>query len=187
MQPGVPCEVIIPLEWVGPAAASSISGRQRVDWRARRLLWLEIHGRLRPGISIEEAQSDLQVQWPTILDDTIPLDATGERATLYRSQTVGVESAARGSSRIQRTFADPLLVLSTIVGLLMMIPCVNIAYLTLAHAASRRRETAVRTEVAADKTQVLRQSAFESLLLAIAGAAISLGLSVLASRGVAAV
>ena len=179
MQPGVPCEVIIPLD-------SYISGRQSVDWRARRLLWLEIHGRLRPGISIEEAQSELQVLWPTILDDTIPLDATGERATRFRSQIVGVESAARGSSRYQRTFADPLLALSTIVGLLLMIVCVNIANLMLAHAASRRRETAVRMAVGAGGTQVLRQSAFESLLLAIAGAAAGFGLSVLASRAVAA-
>ena len=77
LQPGVRCEVIIPL-------GSYISERQSVDWRARRLLWLEIHGRLRPDVSIEETQSELRVIWPAILDDTIPLDATGERETRFR-------------------------------------------------------------------------------------------------------
>ena len=153
---------------------------------ARRLLWLEIHGRLRPGISIEEAQSELQVLWPAILEGTIPLDATGESARRFRSQTIRVESAARGSSRYQRTFADPLLVLTTVVGLLLIIVCVNIANLMLAHAASRRRETAPRMAVGAGGTQVVRQSALKSLLLAFAGASVGLGLAVLASRAVAA-
>ena len=179
LQPGVPCEVIIPLE-------SYIERRQIVDWRARRLLWLEIHGRLRPGISIEAAQSELQVLWPTILDDTMPLDATGERETRFRSQTIGIESAVRGSSRYQRTFEDPLFVLSTIVSLLLLIVSVNIANLMLAQAASRRYETAVRIAIGAGRSHILRQTAFESVLLAIAGAAVGLGLSVVASRAVAA-
>ncbi len=180
LQPGVPCEVIIPLD-------SYISARQSVDWRARRLLWLEIHGRLRPGISIEEAQSELRVLWPAILDDTIPLDANVERETLFRSQTIEVESAARGSSRYQRTFADPLFVLGMIVGLLLLIISVNIANLMLAHAASMRRETAVRMAIGAGRTRILRQTAFESLLLTIAGAAVGFGLSIAASRAVAAI
>ena len=179
MQPGVPCEVIVPLD-------SYISGRQSVDWRARRLLWLEIHGRLRPGISIEEARSELQVLWPTILDDTIPLDATGERETRFRSQAIGIESAVRGSSRYQRTFEDPLLVLSTIVGLLLLIVSVNIANLMLAQAASRRHETAVRMAIGAGRSHILRQTTCESLLLSIAGAAVGFGLSAVASRAVVA-
>ena len=179
LQPGVPCEVIIPLD-------SHISGRQSVDWRARRLLWLEIHGRLRPGISIEEAQSELRVLWPAILDDTIPLDANGDRRTRFRSQTVGVESAVRGSSRHLAVFANPLFALATIVGLLLLIISVNIANLMLSHAASKQRETAVRMAIGAGRTEILRHAAFESLLLAIAGAALGLGLSVMASRAMAA-
>ena len=175
LQPGVPCEVIIPLE-------SYISGRQSVDWRARRLLWLEIHGRLRPGVSIEAARSELEVLWPGILESTIPLDARGDRETRFRSQTVGVQSAARGSSRYQGTFANPLFVLAMTVGLLLLIISFNIASLILAHAASTGRETAVRIAIGAGRARILRISAFESLLVVAAGAALGFGLSLIASR-----
>lgn len=177
LQPGVPCEVIIPLE-------SYIDRCQSVDWPARRIRWQEIHGRIRPGISIKAAQSELQVLWPAILDDTIPCDAGGERETRFRLQTIGIESAVRSSSRYQCTFEDRLLVRSTIVGLLLIVS-ISIANLMPAQAALRRHETAVRIAIGAGRSHVLRQSAFGSVLLAIAGAAVGLGISVVASRAVA--
>ncbi len=178
LQPGVPCEMIVPLD-------SYVSAEPAVDWRGRRLLWLEIHGRLKDGVSIEKARAELSVLWPSILDETIPVDAVGDRETRFRSQTISVEPASRGSSRYQRVFADPLYVLGAIVTVLLLIISVNIANLMLAHATSRRRETAVRLAIGASKGRVLSQVALESLWLAAGGAALGLAVSMFASRAIA--
>lgn len=180
LQPGVPCEVIVPLETrIG-------SANQSDDWRGRQILWLQINGRLAPGVSRQRAEVEMRVLWPAILEHTAPPEATGERAARFRSQSIGVESAARGSSRYQDTFANPLYVLAAIVGLLLLIVAVNIANLMLAHATARQRETAVRLAIGAGRLRLLRQTALESLWLGAAGAALGLALSVAASRAIAA-
>jgi predicted permease len=163
MQPGMPCEVIVPLSHM----AELFDGP---DWNAARLLWIELHGRLAPGVSIEQARTELRTRWPAILEATAPTDAPSELVRRHFARVIEVESAERGFSRYQDAFQQPLAVLAGVVGALLLIVCVNLANLMLAQSLARQRETAIRLAVGAGRGRVFRQAALESVLLTAAGA-----------------
>ena len=170
MQPGMPCELILPLSRM----AELFDGP---DWNAARMLWIELHGRLAPGASIEQARAELQTRWPAILEATAPTDAPAELVRRHFARVVGVESAERGFSRYQDAFQQPLTVLAGVVGALLLIVCVNLANLMLAQSLARQRETAIRLAVGAGRGRIFRQAVFESVLLTAAGAALGIAFS----------
>ena len=175
MQPGMPCELILPLSHIAEL-------RQGPDWAGRRILWIGLHGRLASGVGLDQARAELQARWPAILEATAPADFTPNRRRQFMARTVDVESAARGFSFYQGRFEQPLLVLGGVVGVLLLIVCVNIANLMLAQSMARQRETAIRLAVGAGRSRIFRQAVFESILLAAAGAAAGAVLSTWAVR-----
>jgi len=132
-------------------------------------------GRLKPGIGIDQAKRDVTA-FATTLKRDFP-DAYGNEWTI---------TAMSMNEMSTRRIKTALLVLVGAVGFVLLIACANIANLLLARAASRTREVALRAAVGATRTDLIRQLLAESLLLAVVGAVVGLGIAYGAVQGLVA-
>ena len=138
-------------------------GRKWLDERGVENLFVQ--GRLKPGVTMAQAQTalnDIALQ----LEREYPTDNEDKRVTLSAPGLIG------------NSFRGPILgfagLLMVVVGLVLLLACTNLANLLLARAADRRREIAVRLALGATRARVVRQLLTESLLLACGGGALGL-------------
>jgi len=141
--------------------------------------WLQVMGRLKPGITARQAAARLQVLAPRIyrgafeqygLSREDGRQLRQEDRDRYFNQTLDTLPAANGISYLRRQYHDALAVLMTLVGLVLLIACANVANLLMARSENRRREIAIRMAVGGGRVRLLRQLLAESLLLSGAGA-----------------
>jgi predicted permease len=139
--------------------------------------WLAVFARLKPGVSREQAGSEL-----TEVARHVAESYRGE-ASPETLRSVQLLRMSGGMDPRDREEALPLVgIAAAVVALVLLIACANIASLLLARAAIRRRETAIRQALGAGRTRLIRQWLTESVLLGIAGGALGLMLALWANQ-----
>lgn len=131
--------------------------------------WIHIMGRSKPGISAQQAEAELT----TILQRHV-LELTSSAGEQISSPQIRAVSGHQGLIYQRRKFSTQFAILMAIVGLVLLIACVNLASLLWARATTRQKELAIRVSVGASRLRLVRQLLIETALMAALGGGLGL-------------
>jgi predicted permease len=145
--------------WIPVTTRAHFGGDDLEDRGSR---WLMVKGRLRQGVTPEQAQAGMNVLGRQ-LATTYPESNDNRRFTIIPTNDVRLHPV------VDRALMPVAALLMAVVGLLLLIVCTNLANLLLARALARRKEVAIRLAIGAGRGRLIRQLLTESLVLAILG------------------
>jgi predicted permease len=139
--------------------------------------WLNVVGRLRPGVGRKYATQDLELVMRQLVAQ-YPNDHLGVN-------TITLDPLWRSPFGANIYMSSLLPILLALAGVVLLLSCVNIATLALVRFVSRRRETAIRQSLGASRLELMRQMIFEGLLVSMGGGALAILLTLWSSKSLA--
>ncbi|MBZ5677401.1 MAG: ABC transporter permease [Acidobacteriia bacterium] len=139
------------------------------DEGIEKVMWLQVFGRLKPGVTLAQAEAQVNSLFRAGLEAFYSGVLTAEKRAGYLDQRIRIRPAARGASSVRKRFSGSLSAMLAAVGVLLLIACANLANLLLARGAARRPEIALRLSLGASRGRIMRQMITESLALAVMG------------------
>jgi len=169
---------------VSPEVFVPVTIRKEFDgfdrYQNRTTYWLYVFGRLKPGVTAEQARTALNAMYTPILNTVeAPLQDGMSAATMkrFKAKLIGVGPGYRGQSSMHKEATTPLTMLFGVTAVVLLIACANIANLLLARGAGRAMEMGVRLALGAARRQLVRQLLTESVILALMGGVASLAVA----------
>jgi len=157
-------------------------GSETLTLSRKDYFWLHVLGRLKPGVTLQQASSELAAMSTGVIEATLPSGYGANALDVYRNFRLTAFPAGNGVSWLRQTYDTSLWLLLAITALVLLIACANLANLTLARASTREREMAVRLALGASRWRLIRQLLSEGLLLAAGGAAFGIVLAEIFTR-----
>jgi predicted permease len=139
--------------------------------------WYNVTARLKPGVSVTQARAQLATLWAGILDSTAQPTMKPEERTRYLARKIELTSESRGDSSLREKYSQPVIMLMSLAGMILLITCVNLASIMLARAMSRRTEFQVRLALGASRWGILRLVLLEAVFISFAGSVIGIAVA----------
>ena len=170
IQPGRQADLFVPVQMKAQMTPAWDGMNDPRDY------WLQIVGRLKPGISKERAEVVLQAIYSPMLRDLSKLMPNMKEATRkeFLAKKLQLLPGAHGRLVLQADLGRPLVSLMGLVALVLLIACSNLAGLLAARGVARQREYGIRLAIGASRAQLLRQSILECLIFAVVGGALGI-------------
>jgi predicted permease len=152
----------------------------------RRQRWVNVFGRLKPGVSAVQAKASLQPFMHAMLEQEVREEAFNHASPYDRQEFlkcwIDLLPGAQGRQNVQRELSTPLWVLMATTGMVLLIACANIANLLLARATRRQKEMAIRLAIGATRGRIISQLLIEMLVLSVMGGTLGLLLAFWADK-----
>ena len=180
VDPGNPAKLFVPIMMKTEMTPRSDGLKDR----RRRLQWVTAYGRLKPGVTMEQAQAAMQPLLHSILELEVQEPPFRNYTAADREQFLRnrIELLSGSENGLRNYMRGPLWMLLALTGAVLLLACANLASLLLARATAREREFAVRLAIGANQGRIVGQLLVESLLLSGAGALMGLALAFVADR-----
>ncbi|HEY1730527.1 MAG TPA: ABC transporter permease [Terriglobales bacterium] len=160
-----------------PMSTTSLVNPNMEDLNDIRSAWLNVVARLKPGESRSTAEADINPLWHALRADELSHIGNSEqlirRGFLANSKLLLLDDA-RGFSPLRDEIRIPLLIVMGMVGVVLLMACVNVSSLMLVRASGRVREMSVRYSLGASRWQIVRQLLTEGLILGTIGSGLGL-------------
>lgn len=137
--------------------------------KEQQVYWLMLMGRLKPGVTLDQANAATNVALRQFLTEQAGSQLTEAKQKDIQNTYAALVDGAGGISRLRVIYSTPLQMLMAIVGMILLIACANVGSLLLSRAASRKAEISLRMALGATRSRIVRQLLTESMLLAGVG------------------
>jgi predicted permease len=149
--------------------AEMFAGRKDLD--NRKAYWLNIFARLKPGVSIKQAEAAMNTFWRPVLEEEAKANPqwTAKTRDKFTNRHLEILPAASGINAAPNEFAPAMGILMAMVAVLLLIACANVANLMIARGTARQKEIAIYLALGASRWRLFRQVMVESVVLSFAG------------------